>query len=153
MQNQTRSSFVVFADAAMTYDSCHMHLSAIICSFNVNIEIASKLVVLRCRAFWCLFFSISSSCHECFLDATCLHIWPIASEMFNRPQNWMIMVWDHADKIQRSQKYDKNIFRDSTFAIDHMTFCTLILSIFIGGDPNAKHAWMTHIMWVDKFFQ
>lgn len=63
------------------------------------------------------------------------------------------MVWDHADKIQRSQKYDKNIFRDSTFAIDHMTFCILILSIFIGGDPNAKHAWMTHIMWVDKFFQ
>ena len=46
------------------------NFSTIICSFNANIEIASKLVVLRCRqvvhVFWCLFFSIFRNWHVCF---------------------------------------------------------------------------------------
>lgn len=98
-----QSSF--FADAAMTYDSCHMHFSTIICSFNANREKeeggrdskqVSGIAMSTGRA--CIFdvcFSVFSAIGMfvsflCTRDATYLHFCLTASKMFNRPQNWMI---------------------------------------------------------------
>ena len=91
------SSF--FADAAMTYDSCHMQFLHNNLQFQCQYrdsEQVSGIAMSTGRA--CIFdvcFSVFSAIGMFVsflypLDATYLHFCLTASKMFNRPQNWVI---------------------------------------------------------------